>query len=179
MANPKSLSSETREELECARRKEWNKMVDSGAVLVHTGVDANRILDMIGRNRTLESRFVFASEDGSPHTKLKARWCIRGYLDPDVCRELRVPLSRHLFSPLLLDSCELRMGPYPPLVPDCHSTHSQLQQGFVICHVVVSHTCHGVAPVLCLDRLTALEGCLPLRIRTPRIHLVLIHVSSQ
>eukprot|EP00435_Cladocopium_sp_Y103_P075952 s11_g70.t1 len=83
---PKSLNPEKREELERARVKEWNKMVESGAVVVHNGENAKKILDQIGQDRTLESRFVYTSEDGSPNTKLKARWCIRGYLDPDVCK---------------------------------------------------------------------------------------------
>lgn len=43
--------------------------------------------DPVLRKRILKSRFVITKGDEGPlgpHTELKARWCIRGYLDPDL-----------------------------------------------------------------------------------------------
>ena len=73
--------------LDKAKVKEWTKLVDSGAIKVHIGADARRIKDGLERGRLLKSRFVIteADKDSSPMTQdLKARWCARGYLDPDL-----------------------------------------------------------------------------------------------
>ena len=73
--------------LDKAKVKEWTELVDSGAIKVHTGADARRIKDGLERGRLLKSRFVITEADkgSSPMTQdLKARWCVRGYLDPDL-----------------------------------------------------------------------------------------------
>jgi hypothetical protein len=82
--NAKNLTQEKRTELDLARAKEWKKMITSKAVIVHEGDEAQKIMHEVGIDRLLESRFVYTSEDGSLETALKARWCIRGYLDPDL-----------------------------------------------------------------------------------------------
>ncbi|CAE7666546.1 GIP [Symbiodinium sp. CCMP2456] len=58
--NDHEVPPERRNGLAKAKVKEWAKLVDSGAIKVHTGNAAKRIKD------------------------LKARWCVRGYLDPDL-----------------------------------------------------------------------------------------------
>ena len=80
----KQLSPAKLEELEKARIKEWQKMITSGSIKVHRGEEAIQRKQEVGTNRILESRFVYTSDDGTPCGTLKARWCIRGYLDPDL-----------------------------------------------------------------------------------------------
>ena len=72
------------EELEKEREKEWNKMETSEAIFVHRGQAAAKKRAEVGENRLLDSRFAYTSEEESGRGKLKARWCIRGYLDPDI-----------------------------------------------------------------------------------------------
>ena len=60
------------------------KMRISKAVTAHEGDEAQKIMREVGTARLLESRFVYTSEDGWLESALKARWCIRGYLDPDL-----------------------------------------------------------------------------------------------
>lgn len=82
--NAKNLSPDKRRELDNARSKEWNKLINSGAMIVHHGGEASKIVDEVGSDRVLQSRFVYTSDDGTNEGVLKARWCIKGYLDPDV-----------------------------------------------------------------------------------------------
>ena len=74
--------------LKAARRKEWNKMISSGAVRVLSVEESNHIRqNPRTRKRLLKSRFVYTKTDDEPlneETDLKARWCVRGYLDPDL-----------------------------------------------------------------------------------------------
>ena len=68
-------------------------METSEAVRVHVGVEAERLIAQVGRDRLLESRFVVTRPDGPARRakgEFKARWCIRGYLDPDLL-ELETP----------------------------------------------------------------------------------------
>ena len=67
-----------------AKSKEWQKMITSGAVRVHVGDEAKRLIDMVGVDRLLDSRFVHTTDDGTLTGALKSRWCIRGYKDPDL-----------------------------------------------------------------------------------------------
>ncbi|CAE7771561.1 unnamed protein product [Symbiodinium sp. CCMP2592] len=70
-----------------AKLKEWNKLLQSGAIVVHRGKKAEELRSTIPRRRLLKSRFVLteAEAGSSPQTSdIKARWCIRGYLDPDL-----------------------------------------------------------------------------------------------
>jgi len=59
-------------------------MIASGAVKVHVGEDARKLIEAQGTKRLLESRYVYTTTDGKDSGPLKARWCIRGYLDPDI-----------------------------------------------------------------------------------------------
>lgn len=82
--NPKRLSSQKKQELDKAKGKEWGKMLASGAIIVHEGDAAEELIKRYGKQRTLESRFMYTSDDGTPSGVLKTRWCIKGFLDPDV-----------------------------------------------------------------------------------------------
>ncbi|CAE7637419.1 PCSK5 [Symbiodinium sp. CCMP2592] len=88
-----SVTKERRPGLDRAKQKEWRKLLDSKAILVHTGEKAREIREKYARTdqrtgrkeKFMKSRFVVteAGETASPETQgLKARWCIRGYLDP-------------------------------------------------------------------------------------------------
>ena len=81
------ISHERQSGLNAAKAKEWNKLVSSGAIVVHEGNEARRLKESVPRKRILKSRFVLTEADQgtSPQTQdIKARWCIRGYLDPDL-----------------------------------------------------------------------------------------------
>lgn len=78
------MCPEKRVELDQAKVKEWNKIINSGAMLIHCGSEAERVVSEVGTDRVLASRFVYTSDDGIPNGVLKARWCTKGYLDPDV-----------------------------------------------------------------------------------------------
>ena len=77
------MSPVKREELNRAKTKEWEKIINSGSMKVHVGHEARRVESEVGKVRTLQSRFVYTSDDGTPEGVLKARWCVKGYLDPD------------------------------------------------------------------------------------------------
>ncbi|CAE7298082.1 GIP [Symbiodinium sp. CCMP2592] len=76
-----------KEGLSKAKVKEWTKLVNSGAIKVHVGAEASRIRSGLEKGRLLKSRFVLteAEAGSSPMADdIKARWCVRGYLDPDL-----------------------------------------------------------------------------------------------
>ena len=73
-------------------------MTNSGATVVHRGAEAKKVIQEVGHERILDSRYVYTSDDGTANGKLKARWCIRGYLDPDV-------LDLNTSSPTLSSEC--------------------------------------------------------------------------
>ena len=81
------ISSERQSGLNAAKAKEWNKLVSSGAIVVHEDSEARRLKESVPRKSILKSRFVLTEADQgtSPQIQdIKARWCIRGYLDPDL-----------------------------------------------------------------------------------------------
>ncbi|CAE7214173.1 unnamed protein product [Symbiodinium sp. CCMP2592] len=85
--NENEIKEDRKQGLMAAKMKEWKKLLSSGAIVVHTGKDAERIRRETPRDRFLKSRFVLteAEPGASPETSdIKARWCIRGYLDPDL-----------------------------------------------------------------------------------------------
>ena len=93
--------------LKAARRKEWNKIISSGAMRVLSVEESNHIRqNPQTRKRLLKSRFVYTKTDDEPlneETDLKARWCVRGYLDPDL-------LSRDTEAPTLsADGCAVAL----------------------------------------------------------------------
>eukprot|EP00435_Cladocopium_sp_Y103_P063185 s737_g24.t1 len=81
--DPKRLSEERLHELDQAKAREWQKMLTSGAVKVHVGREAEQMLKESGK-KMLETRFVYTTADGKESGALKARWCVKGFLDPDI-----------------------------------------------------------------------------------------------
>ena len=70
-----------------AKLREWNKILVSGAIKVHSGSDAARVVSECGGKKVLQSRLVVTYPDDEEQVRqgiLKARWCVRGYLDPDL-----------------------------------------------------------------------------------------------
>ena len=63
-----------------AKDTEWKKLEEKGAVRILTGASAEKAMAQFG-DRFFPSRFV-VTRPGSE--EFKARWCLRGYLDPDV-----------------------------------------------------------------------------------------------
>ena len=70
------------------KKKEWNKLISSGAVRVLRKEENEKIRkDQYLCSRIFKSRFVLTKADEaelSPSTEIKAKWCIRGFLDPDI-----------------------------------------------------------------------------------------------
>ena len=82
----RTIPKERQPQLKAAKEKEWAKMLNSKAVVVHTGAKAQELIREVGVDRLLQSRFVITNPDDEMQLSegiLKARWCIRGYLDPD------------------------------------------------------------------------------------------------
>ena len=52
-------------------------MITSGIKGVHVGDEAKRLIDMVGVDRLLASRFVHTTDDGTSTGALKSRWCTR------------------------------------------------------------------------------------------------------
>ena len=88
-----SIPDERRPGLIKAKAKEWKKLTDSQAIIVHRGAAAHKIREKYAsvdettgkRAKFMKSRFVITESDGDKQDEyqgLKARWCIRGYLDP-------------------------------------------------------------------------------------------------
>ena len=69
----------------------WKKLEEKGAVRILTGASAEKAKAQFG-DRFIPSRFV--TRPGPE--EFKARWCLRGYLDPDV---MELPCSGATQSP--------------------------------------------------------------------------------
>ena len=69
-----------------AKISEWKKMLDSDALEIFGPEKARVLRRRIPQGRVIKSRFVLTKgdmeEDG--YSKAKARWCLKGFLDPDL-----------------------------------------------------------------------------------------------
>ena len=65
-----------------AKRAEWQTLSEKPAVRVWTGAKAQQILNK-HPNRFVGSRFVIVEKSEDQSTRIKARWCLQGHLDPD------------------------------------------------------------------------------------------------
>ena len=69
------------------KKKEWNKLISSGAVRVLRKEENEKIRkDQYLCSRMFKSRFVLTKADEaelSPSIEIKAKWCIRGYLSAE------------------------------------------------------------------------------------------------
>ena len=62
-------------------------MLKSGAVKAHIGKAAEEKVKEFGRDRLLQSRLVITQPNDPKQRRqsvFRARWCIRGHLDPDL-----------------------------------------------------------------------------------------------
>ena len=98
--------SELQERVEEAKGVEWCTMQSKPSVKVWTGADAERIRRE-RPDRLIGSRFVVTEKVEEEGSRIKARWCLQGHLDPDV--EAKVlsgachsPTMSHLSRSLLL-----------------------------------------------------------------------------
>lgn len=83
----KDLTPKELTQLDAGKLKEWGKLLKTGSIKVHTGKDADAIRSEHPPERFLESRFVKTRRDDPENpgeTELKCRWCIKGFLDPDL-----------------------------------------------------------------------------------------------
>ena len=70
-----------------SKAAEWKKMTDTKSVRIHEGQEAAQLVKRVGKERLLSSRFVITRPDDEEKLSkglVKARWCIRGYLDPHI-----------------------------------------------------------------------------------------------
>ena len=96
-----SLLKENREGLIRAKVKEWDKIVKSSAIKVHSGKAAEQIIAECGEGRMLQSRFVVTYPDDEEQVQqgiVKARWCVRGYPDLLDLRTASPTLSQEGFA---------------------------------------------------------------------------------
>lgn len=81
------LTPKEREMIAEGKRCEWEKLLNYDAIKVYTGHEAEDMKKRIPPERFLESRFV-KTRKIDPETpggyKIKCRWCIIGYKDPDL-----------------------------------------------------------------------------------------------
>lgn len=78
--------SEDQERVRKGKMSEWDKMLKSGAIVVHTGKDAEEIMRNTDPKRIIKSRFLKTKkerENGEDYD-IKCRWVIKGYQDPDL-----------------------------------------------------------------------------------------------
>ena len=65
-----------------AKRAEWQTLSEKPAVKVWTGAKAQQILTK-HPDRFVGSRFAIVEKSEDQCTRIKARWCLQGHLDPD------------------------------------------------------------------------------------------------
>ena len=69
------------------KRKEFDKLIKTGAIRIHTGREAQQIMQSVPKERFIDSRFVKtrrASPDNPGQTEIKCRWVLKGFQDPDI-----------------------------------------------------------------------------------------------
>lgn len=83
----KHMTPEERKQLDVSKLKDWDKLLKTEAIRVHVSDAAKELREVCPSERFLENRFVKTRRD-DPNTpgkkELKCRWCIKGYLDPDL-----------------------------------------------------------------------------------------------
>ena len=93
-----------------AKDTEWKKLEEKGAVRILSGDSAEKAKTQFV-NRFIPSRFVVTHPNPE---EFKARWCLRGYLDPDVMElfgsgPTQSPSVSQLENAVLSDDCEQRL----------------------------------------------------------------------
>ena len=83
----KDMTEGEKIELKDGMRKEWQKLLDTGSIVVHVGKEAKRLREEVSKEQMLESRFVKTRREKPGHPgqqEVKCRWCIKGFRDPEV-----------------------------------------------------------------------------------------------
>ena len=83
----KDLTPEERLKLDRSKLVEWEKLIRTGSIKIYSGDDADRLRRENPVGRFLDSRFVKTTRENPTvpgEMELKCRWCIKGYLDPDL-----------------------------------------------------------------------------------------------
>lgn len=78
------------------KRKEFDKLIKTGALKVIVGEEAERMRKEIPRERILESRFVKTRKvdpDDASKSEIKCRWVLKGFQDPDLMELKRQSLT--------------------------------------------------------------------------------------
>ena len=81
------LTHHEKNQIEEAKREEWNKLLKHEAIKVHQGEEAEKLKRDMSQERFLESRFVKTRKQDPTRPggiKLECRWCIKGFKDPDL-----------------------------------------------------------------------------------------------
>ena len=79
---PSGNSPELQSKIDEAKRTEWSTLSDKPAIKVWTGAKAKMLRDKYPE-RFIGSRFVITEKTEDQDTRIKARWCLQGHLDPD------------------------------------------------------------------------------------------------
>ena len=83
----KDLTPDERQEVSKGKRKEWDKLLNTESIRIHTGVEAKKLRDEQPKERFLGSRFVKTRREDPNQpgkTEIKCKWCVKGFRDPDI-----------------------------------------------------------------------------------------------
>lgn len=84
----KNMAFEQKVRYRAAKTKEWNKLIKSGAANVFSPSQAREIRKKNMGGRIVKSRYVLTTgdwqNDEGCYYVAKARWCVKGYQDPDL-----------------------------------------------------------------------------------------------
>ena len=81
------ISTEEWEQVDAGKEKELKKLLDTGAIRPHFGLEAERIRKEVAPGRILQSRFVKTRRlcpENPEQTEVKCRWVVKGFQDPDI-----------------------------------------------------------------------------------------------
>ena len=79
---PSNNAPDLQEKIDAAKLTEWTTLSEKPAIKVWKGVRAQNIRERHA-DRFIGSRFVIVEKTEDQNTKIKARWCLQGHLDPD------------------------------------------------------------------------------------------------
>lgn len=79
---------ELQRQIDDAKRVEWQTLCDKQAVRVHTGQKAQLLRDK-HPSRFIGSRYVVVHKTEDESSRVKARWCLQGHLDPDASEKIQ------------------------------------------------------------------------------------------
>jgi hypothetical protein len=81
------ITPEEWKQVDAGKEKELKKLLDTGAIRPHFGLEAERIRKEVAPSRILQSRFVKTRRfciDDPQQTEVKCRWVVKGFQDPDI-----------------------------------------------------------------------------------------------